>query len=282
MSVIREILVEADIPEPAVHMLGRHAATTAQPGRLAAHAHGPSHEICYIARGVAHWWVEDEVHELTTGQLFITGPDERHGAVNAVMGPFVIYWMIVDLAERGLAAWDQAAGSLRRHWTRTAHAGAQMQDLFDGLLAEHRHDDALAAAQIHALVLEVLVASARACIAGPPAPVRTVSPAIRAVLTHMHTAIDAQEDVADWAAIADLAPSVFHPRFQAETGFTPAAYRNHLRVLRAQERLRAGPVSITRLAHDLGFPSSQYFATVFKRFTGLSPQQWRRGHQGHP
>jgi AraC-like DNA-binding protein len=43
----------------------------------------------------------------------------------------------------------------------------------------------------------------------------------------------------------------------------------------AQKRLRAGGDSITQIAMDLGFVSSQYFATVFKRIAGQTPRDYR-------
>jgi len=36
------------------------------------------------------------------------------------------------------------------------------------------------------------------------------------------------------------------------------------------------------VAHELGFSSSQYFATVFRRFTGLTPTQYRARVRGDP
>jgi len=47
------------------------------------------------------------------------------------------------------------------------------------------------------------------------------------------------------------------------------------RVLEAKRLLLTTRRSIVDLANDLGFPSSQYFATVFAQYTGLSPSVYR-------
>jgi len=34
------------------------------------------------------------------------------------------------------------------------------------------------------------------------------------------------------------------------------------------------------IAYSLGFPSSQHFATQFRKLTGVSPGEWRRTTSG--
>jgi AraC-like DNA-binding protein len=82
--------------------------------------------------------------------------------------------------------------------------------------------------------------------------------------------------VAALARAAGLAPSQFHKRFLAEIGETPARHQRRLRIQAAKARLRTGE-AVTSLALDLGFSSSQHFATAFRAQTGLSPTQWLAG-----
>jgi AraC-like DNA-binding protein len=47
----------------------------------------------------------------------------------------------------------------------------------------------------------------------------------------------------------------------------------------AHRRLADTNEDITNIAHNLGFSSSQYFATVFRRETGMTPGEYRETHQ---
>ena len=61
---------------------------------------------------------------------------------------------------------------------------------------------------------------------------------------------------------------------------TPLECLAHLRVERARRLMRERPgLSLTDIALECGFASSQYFATVFRRVTGRSPREERNaGH----
>ena len=56
---------------------------------------------------------------------------------------------------------------------------------------------------------------------------------------------------------------------------TPRDYLGRLRLRAAQQALRGTGEEITAIALRLGYPSSQYFATAFRRHTGLSPREYR-------
>ncbi len=64
------------------------------------------------------------------------------------------------------------------------------------------------------------------------------------------------------------------------TNLTPMQFLNRQRVLASAEKLLATPDrSITDIAMECGFASSQYFATVFRQYFNCSPRTYRqRGH----
>ena len=77
------------------------------------------------------------------------------------------------------------------------------------------------------------------------------------------------------AAAVHLGPSRFRELFHQVTGQTVGNYRLSLRCERAARQLLTTSRSVTEIAHDLSFCSSQYFARTFRRYMGLSPSTWR-------
>ncbi|MBC8010767.1 MAG: helix-turn-helix transcriptional regulator, partial [Burkholderiales bacterium] len=98
------------------------------------------------------------------------------------------------------------------------------------------------------------------------------------VLAHVaeHLAEPDVLDVGSLARIAELSVSRFKTRFKAEFGVPPAEYVLRARVEEARRRLARPGATVTYVALDLGFSSSQYFATSFKRLTHSTPSGFRR------
>ena len=70
-------------------------------------------------------------------------------------------------------------------------------------------------------------------------------------------------------------PSKFNAWFKESIGITPHAYILNLKVEQAKEQLKSTDNSITEIAQNLCFNSSDYFSSVFKKYTGLTPSQYR-------
>jgi len=121
---------------------------------------------------------------------------------------------------------------------------------------------------LQAFLLEVIE-----CATHPPAgksgrSVASISSAVRA-------RPEAEWSIPQMADSVGLSTARFKARFKEENGLPPGEFVLRRRVQEAQRRLQLGRASITEIALDLGFSSSQYFATVYKRFTGSTP----RGHR---
>lgn len=63
--------------------------------------------------------------------------------------------------------------------------------------------------------------------------------------------------------------------FKAQTGQTLLAYHNYVRCENAKALLRQSDVSISRAGEQAGFVSSSHFSHIFKKFTGMTPTEYR-------
>jgi AraC-like DNA-binding protein len=84
------------------------------------------------------------------------------------------------------------------------------------------------------------------------------------------------------AQVAGLSTSRFKTRFRKEQGVPPAEYVLRTRIGEARQRLAKPDATVTEVALSLGFSSSQYFASSFKRLTNATPSAFRRAAQSMP
>ncbi|HPH20541.1 MAG TPA: helix-turn-helix transcriptional regulator, partial [Haliscomenobacter sp.] len=65
-------------------------------------------------------------------------------------------------------------------------------------------------------------------------------------------------------------------KVKAFTGFSPLHYLINLRIAEAIKLLRQTKMSLTDIAFDTGFYSSQHFSSTFKKLTGYTPRAYRK------
>lgn len=76
--------------------------------------------------------------------------------------------------------------------------------------------------------------------------------------------------------VSGMSGTRFNELFTESFGTSPKDYVLRTKVARSERLLAGTSDSITEIAHRLGFSSSQYFASVFRRYLGVSPSQYRR------
>ncbi len=80
------------------------------------------------------------------------------------------------------------------------------------------------------------------------------------------------------AAHAHMAPTYFSRIFKQETGCTFSEYVTRVRLQKAKQLLCTTTLSITEIAHAVGYQGPNYLAEVFKAVEGITPSSYRRTH----
>jgi AraC-like DNA-binding protein len=82
--------------------------------------------------------------------------------------------------------------------------------------------------------------------------------------------------VEEMAVIVGLGTTAFTEKVKSYSGFSPLNYLINLRISEAIRLLKSSTISLTDIALDTGFYSSQHFSTTFKKLTGYTPGHYRK------
>ncbi|HWY30697.1 MAG TPA: AraC family transcriptional regulator [Candidatus Acidoferrum sp.] len=258
------------------------------PGALQPDRHPEAFEIHYMVRGHLRWRVEEEQYEFSTGRVFIIRPNELHGGDEGSIQPCEHYWFRIQFPGKGAlpSLTVQETQGLRDAYehliNRTFTGSPEVKDFLERLLEEHHRGPSeqsvlMARSMLHALLITILRDHNRHQQATQQKPMVTWR--VRRTLEWLEGRIFESEVRLDAVASnVGLSPAGLRARFKAETGYTLHEYLIHRRVEEAHRRLSSTDEDITNIAHKLGFSSSQYFATVFRRETGMTPGEYRQSH----
>lgn len=81
--------------------------------------------------------------------------------------------------------------------------------------------------------------------------------------------------IADMASLVHASRATLGRLFRKHRGTSPAARFRRMRLERGHHLLRTSPLSITEIALETGFSSSQHFATAFRKCFGRVPSDLR-------
>jgi AraC-like DNA-binding protein len=247
---------------------------------LPLHCHHETVEICYLVRGTRLFVVEGRNHELRGGDVLVTLPDVMHSTAGLPSESCILCWINIHLpkpdqsllslpASEGDSLVRALLGLPRLHFP----GNLAIKAAFDRLLSLHgRADDELQRPRMRQAILELLLEVIQCS--------REDAPEVPQFMTDVTRLIQAQPEadfrLEELARRAGYSLSRFKVRFKQETGMSPRQFILRTKIEAACRRLLASNESISKIAHDLGFPTSQYFATVFHRFEGVSPKVYRQ------
>ena len=270
-----------------------------------------THEITYVVSGRGHWQVEGQTLDVAAGDLWVARPGEIHAGGADVGDPYRIFVLGIDPA--ALLCGDNRRALGQQRVARRRQQGALLLNApardfeparegapydfgalddrvmrgtaeialgFKRLLREldeaAKHPMNAAPRQLGVLMIRALLVELFVQIARCHAPIAAPRPRFEALCQWLHDAATPPA-IAEMAAFVGLSARQFATEFKRETGRTPHNYLLDCRIEAAARRLRTEPsLSVSRVALDLGFSSSQYFSVAFRARKNCTPGQWRR------
>jgi AraC-like DNA-binding protein len=282
MADHRRILNFRDVGIRDVPVFGWYEYYTPHPG-LRTHTHPNTLEICYLNRGRQTYWVGGRDYHLTGGDVFITLPGEPHSTGSNPEDRGVLYWLNLRMPRRGRPLLSLSTGDTTLLTNRLLslpqrHFGgaSRLKHILDDIFALYdQSNNPLRCIAINnrlvAFLLEIVDCAERHAKSRP-------TEVVTKIIRQIESKPEQEYSIADLAKQTGLSVSRFKARFKAEVGVPPNEFVLRNKIEAAKRQLAGTSDSITQIAMRLGFSSSQYFATVFKRYTKRAPREYR--HHG--
>lgn len=261
-----------------------HFNISASSPPLAVHFHSHLLEIHCLVKGTrfTQIQVEDEIisYQVTGNQCMLTYPMELHSSGNEPQHPCEFYAFQIDMSkpddllglnrETSMELYRQLMSLPSRQLCMDAQHQKEIIRIFN-LFAEQTPLSNMRATQYLAGFL--LGMSQMTPVCGNET--RQIEGPIRSALDYIGGHITENIRLESLAAAAGYSLSHFKTKFKETVGITPAEYVTMQKIELAKRRLVEGEESITELAYSLGYSSSNYFCSVFKKILNCSPQNYR-------
>ncbi|HHV96068.1 MAG TPA: AraC family transcriptional regulator [Clostridiaceae bacterium] len=247
---------------------------------LEKHIHKDSIEICYLARGKQAYTVGDQIYTLKGGDVFITFPDEEHSTGINVEEKSVLYYIIIDVrsnldsflsfndedGEKLAIALDQISKK-NRHFKGCN----ELKVILDEIFLTYYSDKPFKKIAIQSLACRFFIK----IIELESNIKQSIPEDISRTISYINENIHSNLELDELALLANLSLSRFKQKFKEVIGIPPGEYILRTKIEESKRLLRDTDRTITEIAHNLGFSSSQYFATVFKKFKNMTPSDFR-------
>lgn len=257
-------------------------------------------EIGYLESGSLDFEAEDHAEALTPGALTITRPWQRHRIGRPFVQASRYHWLILDVGvsqsnmKWQWPSWILLQSNQRAELTRFLrqnehpvwHANSGVARAFRELgksvvKTNGQSDMTLIQLAINGLLLSLLELMRKES-PSLDASLSTSERAIQIFLKDLKRRLGEPWTLQRMASESGLGRSRFSAYCKQITNCTPVQYLNQCRISAAAKLLASNDfLSITEVAMQCGFQSSQYFATVTRNIAGMAPSALRGGHVLH-
>ena len=246
--------------------------------------------IYYINEGKFEWSINNESYILYPGDVALIMPNEKFGSEKGVLEIGSITWIHVKIANHGnndllTGKWSSLSETESQAISKvllmnTMPVLSKLPEA--GRILRYIHDEIFNqeigyTTRANQLIDELFIIITRHLTKQNnrardfPKVFMQLEQALRQNLSQQWT-------VEEMAAIAGMGTTLFNEKVKSYTGFTPLNYLINIRISEAIKLLKKKDVSITDIALDTGFYSSQHFSTTFKKLTAYTPSEFRKNN----
>jgi len=245
--------------------------------------------IYYVVDGRFDWMIDEKHYVLYPGDLAVILPGQSFGGVKDLLDIGTVSWMHLGLEqfERNgkidMGKWSRLSDHECRTIGRILFQNncpvlsevKEIGDLFHNVQNEVTNQEIGYITSVNHFIDQLFILIARQLTHQNnsrrdfPQTFLNLEQSLRENLSHQWT-------LEEMAALVGLGTTAFSEKVKNYTGFSPLNYLINIRITEAIKLLKRQDVHVTDIALDVGFYSSQHFATTFKKLTGYTPSNFRK------
>ncbi len=240
-------------------------------------------EIFYLKSGSCIYRVNSNTYHLTAGEAIIVAPGDSHCTSYEGLVPcerIIVYCKPEAIPQNFLEKHDNIYQNLKRSGKVILNKKGQMkvEGVLLRMMEENNMPNEHSFELLSLFVMEMLLFLDRSGIfVCETLPVNDgISTDIADTLSYIAQNYQLPLSLEDVAGQINLSPTYLSKKFRKTTGVTFKEYVNYIRIKQAVQALLTTDDSITKIAVDCGFNSSNYFKDIFKKINGVSPMAFRR------
>jgi AraC-like DNA-binding protein len=245
---------------------------------VSTHYHSNIVEFHCLTKGRRIANVGNKNYTITGGECFITFPFEPHSTGNYPLNPCEFYSFQIDVKAKRLLGLNQElsdylANQLQnlphRHYKLNYNDLQNLKASFDCIALGGIDNTYLSLQYFNCFLFNVKILEPIYAEKRPQ-----INPNIQKSLDYIELNYKDAIPLSVLANISSYSLSSFKVKFKDIIGITPAEYITLRKIEYAKTVLSEPNQSVTKLAFDLGFSSSNYFCSVFKKYTNIAPSQY--------
>lgn len=245
--------------------------------------------IYYVLEGKFEWLIDDRRSVLYPDDLAVILPGQAFRGEKNFLDIGTLFWIHISAARHEddkrlvLGTWSGLSKAETRTMGRVLHLNntpvlvkmKAAHSILQAIQTELFQQQIGYQTRVNQLIDELLVLIARQSTHQNnlqrdfPKVFIKLEEALRKNLAH-------QWSVEEMAALVGLGTTAFSEKVKKFTGFSPLNYLINIRISEAIKLLRRPDISLTTIALEVGFYSSQHFSTTFKKLTGYTPGEFRK------
>lgn len=230
----------------------------------------PNIEILYVAAGCGVVTCGKTPYRISEGDIFIINSNLPHGVDSETKIKY--YFLIPDRDFCILNGIDTCSVRFKQ----LVHDDAAVK-LYRNIIDEYSGSLPHRSAGVRHAVMSLILYLARSYTEGGSTGVSAEKDEnLRLAIGYMYSNFNKQLTLEDIAAQVGLSKYYFGREFKRLTGETPFEFIHRIRCEYAKKMMSYGVKSVQEICDICGFESASYFAKIFKRYVGCSPNSYAK------